>query len=86
MIQVLPCRRMKPLTARSHDRDPDQAVLCISVPKTMKLAVRRRGVARGLSDSALIRDWLLPMLLAHDPQFAIDWESHQRREIARPTF
>ena len=73
-------------TARTHDRDPDQSVLCISLAKTMKLAIRRRSVARGLSDSALIRDWLLPMLLAHDPQFAIDWESHKRRELSRPTY
>ena len=63
----------------SKERNPEHAVLCISLPRIMKNAIVRRARQRDMNVSTMLRDWLLPTLQDRDEQFAAEWERRMSR-------
>ena len=63
----------------SKERNPEHAVLCISLPRIMKNAIVRRARQRDMNVSTMLRDWLLPTLQDRDEQFAAEWERRMTR-------
>jgi len=63
----------------SKERNPEHAVLCISLPRIMKSAIVRRARQRDMNVSTMLRDWLLPTLQDRDEQFAAEWERRTSR-------
>jgi len=61
------------------ERNPEHAVLCISLPRIMKNAIVRRARQRDMNVSTMLRDWLLPTLQDRDEQFAAEWERRMTR-------
>jgi hypothetical protein len=61
------------------ERNPEHAVLCISLPRIMKNAIVRRARQRDMNISTMLRDWLLPTLLDRDEQFAAEWQRRMSR-------
>jgi hypothetical protein len=66
-------------TRLKKERNPEHAVLCISLPRIMKNAIVRRARQRDMNVSTLLRDWLLPTLQDRDEQFAVEWERRMSR-------
>jgi hypothetical protein len=61
------------------ERNPEHAVLCISLPRIMKNAIVRRARQRDMNVSTMLRDWLLPTLQDRDEQFAAEWDRRMSR-------
>ena len=61
------------------ERSPEASVLCISLPRIMKIAIVRRARQRDMSTSTMLRDWILPTLLDRDEQFAAEWQKRMSR-------
>jgi hypothetical protein len=68
-----------PSNKLQKERNPEHAVLCISLPRIMKNAIVRRARQREMNVSTLLRDWLLPTLQDRDEQFAAEWERRMSR-------
>jgi len=66
-------------TTLKKERNPEHAVLCISLPRIMKNAIVRRARQRDMNVSTMLRDWLLPTLQDRDEQFAAEWERRTSR-------
>jgi hypothetical protein len=68
-----------PSNKLKKERNPEHAVLCISLPRIMKNAIVRRARQRDMNVSTMLRDWLLPTLQDRDEQFAAEWQRRMGR-------
>ena len=68
-----------PTNKLQKERNPENAVLCISLPRIMKNAIVRRARQRDMNFSTMLRDWILPTLLDRDEQFAAEWQRRMTR-------